>query len=415
MEKFKTISYTRLVVAAIIAGLLLTADYFCCNLSYPLFDSSSRLLLHTYLYDHDKGEESDDDLVAVNVAYDMTLAETYNEFGEPIGFTPITDREKLTRFLKIASQADYRYIFVDVNFPYDLTTSADSALFSQINNMPNIVVSAHRYNAEGDDEFECHPALSPDKLAYADYRLIKGNSFSRYEFLQDGKESVALRMYRDLNQGAIDDRIFGYTDHGRLCYNTQFITLPKRILLSEKETGEIRYPYLTGHFFARHSDEELARMLDGKVIVIGDYDNDMHDTLIGPVPGSMLSYYAYKSLADGKHRVNWWLQMFMFCLYMGLGYWILSATAVSEARWSNRRRQTFTTNIFLYFMGTGVFLGAVDMMIYFIFADSYIIIIPTIVFTLLSTRRRIHYLVLLLNRKFRNVRRGEDTQLIIQS
>ncbi|MDE6370947.1 MAG: CHASE2 domain-containing protein [Duncaniella sp.] len=415
----KVVSARRFVVAAMIAAMLLAVDYFCNNLTFPIFDTSSRLLVHSYLYDHDKGEASDSDLVAVNVAYDKTLADAYNEFDEQIGYIPVTDREKLARFLKIASQADYRYIFIDVSFPYDISTPADSSLFAQINSMNNVVVSVHRDDMSQDDEEEVekfaarNPDLSADKMAYADYRLIKGNAFSKYEFLQDGHESVALRMYRDLDGGTIKEGLVGYTDNGRPCYNMQFITLPKRILLSEKMDGEIRYPYLTGHFFARHTDEELAGMLNGKIIVIGDYENDMHDTLIGPVPGPMLSYYAYRSLADGRHLVNWWLQLFMFCLYTALGYWTLSATSVSEARWSNRRGRTLATVMVMYFMGTGVILGAVDLVIYFLFADSYTIIIPTIVFTLLSARRRMRYMAIIVKRRLTGARKAKSETLPI--
>lgn len=412
----KVVSARRFVVAAVIAVALLAVDYFCNNLTYPIFDTSSRLLVHSYLYDHDKGEASDSDLVAVNMAYDKALADAYNEYDEHIGYTPVTDREKLARFLRVASQADYRYIFIDVNFPYDVSTPADSALFALINSMENVVVSVHRDDMAGDDGDEDEftgrdPDLSADKIAYADYRLIKGNGFSNYEFLQDGHESVALRMYRDLDGGSIKEGVLGYSDNGRLCYNMQFITLPKRLLLPEKEDGEIRYPYLTGHFFARHTDEELAGMLNDKIIVIGDYENDMHDTLIGPVPGPMLSYYAYRSLADGNHLVNWWLQIFMFCLYTVLGYWTLSATSVSEARWSNRHGRTLAAMMLMYFMGTGVILGAVDLVIYYLFADSYTIILPTIVFTLLSARRRVRYMAIVMMRKLAGGRKAKAEEL----
>lgn len=392
IASMKRVSTKSLVASVCIAVFLVVADYYVSNMTYPLFDTSSRLDLWSYIYDHDKGEESDSDFVAVNVAYDKQLAETYDEYDRLIGYTPIVDRAKLLRFLQIASKSDYRYIFLDIRFEKGLDTENDSALFALINSMPRIVVSTHRQS----DDFECNPALAPEKTAYADYRIKRGNPFSRYEYLQDGNESVALRLYRDLNNGSIEAKPHYFTENGSLCYNMQFISIPKRVLLPEKESGEIRYPYLGVHFLDCYTDEELADLLDNRIVLVGDFDNDVHDALIGSVPGPTLSFYAYKALLEGKHKVNYWLQAFLFVPYVFISYRLINKKQNSEDEAASKY---LVPRIIGFFLQTGVILWILDAIMYFVFALSFAILIPTTVFTILAYKNAFVYWYKMLTNK----------------
>lgn len=383
--RIKRVSARCLAVSACIAAFLVIADYYVSNMTYPFFDTSSRLDLWSYIYDHDKGEASDSDFVAVNVAYDKQLAPTYDEYDRFIGYTPITDREKLLRFLQIASQADYRYIFVDVNFEVGLDTENDSALFSLINSLPRIVVSTHRASKGFAGST---PLLLPEKTAYADFRVKRGNPFSRYEYLQDGNESVALRLYRDINDGSLEEKSLCYSDKGSLSYNMQFISIPKRVLLPEKASGEIRYPYLGAQLLAYYTDEELAAKLADRIVIIGDFDNDVHDALVGSVPGPVLSFYAYRALVEGKHKVNYWLQIFLFLLYTLISYHLISKDAKSE---NCDRPKHLVAKMMGFFLQTGVVLWVLDALMYFVFALSFTILIPTAVFTLLAYKNAFVY------------------------
>ncbi|MDE5632281.1 MAG: hypothetical protein K2I54_05670, partial [Muribaculaceae bacterium] len=197
--------------AIIIAMLLVVADYIMSNASYPLLDSSDSLAPYAYLLDPEDGP--DDEIVCVNVAYDKELTTVRDEFGDSLGSVAITNRSTLLRFLDLASNSAYRYIFLDIRFEDGLETENDSALFARIKSMPRLVFSTHR----GLEDDISDPALRA-KSAYADYRHKRLSGFSRYEFIQDGQESVALRMYRELDGGEIHSCPLGYADKGRLCH-----------------------------------------------------------------------------------------------------------------------------------------------------------------------------------------------------
>lgn len=64
--------------------------------------------------------------------------------------------------------------------------------------MNNLVFSNHR------DIEPLVPESLESKSAFADYRGNFKDGFSRYEFIQDGHESVALRLFHDLDSGKME-------------------------------------------------------------------------------------------------------------------------------------------------------------------------------------------------------------------
>ena len=84
------------------------------------------------------------DALFVNVAYDKQLIERHDDYGMTVGNVDITDRTKLKSFLETLQRTDgYKYVFLDVRFEKGFDSPEDSALFSLIKNMRNIVVATH--------------------------------------------------------------------------------------------------------------------------------------------------------------------------------------------------------------------------------------------------------------------------------
>lgn len=369
----------RLIVSAILAALIIIADYFIGNLSYPIFDSSSDLGLQAYLHDF---KDNEDDFFAVNTAFDKSLAVAIDEYGDSCGYIPVTDRQLLTKFLNVADKSDYKYIFLDIRFDRQFSTPFDSVLFRKISNMPRIAFSRHR----GDkDELEDSEVIS--KGAFSDFRTTRTNGFSRYEFLQDGQKSVALKMYEDIDCKSIFPTWWGgYRDNdGWICRNMQFVPFPKKIL-SEYDPDDmdaIRYPLMGSQHLGKHTEEELIRMMNGKVILIGDFNNDMHDTYIGEVPGPLLSYYAWRVLQRGNHRVNLWLQLFLFIFYT------VSINLILRQPDKAIKANPLVV-MALSLLGWSAALWVLKSIIYWIFGLSFLVIIPSIIFSAITTLKEFH-------------------------
>ena len=303
-----------------VAVAIVLLSYFVANIPYPLLDSWMPFSFVELTGRHLSASYPEDSVLCVNVAYDKQLADAYSKAGFKLGHSDVTDRGKLLRFLQIAKQADYRYIFLDVRFPEGLKTENDEDLFSLIEGMPRLVLSNH--SSYGGYSIADSSLLS--KSALADYRMTAFTGFTRYQYLQHGQESVALRMYRDMDGG--DIRKFGpfYFSGGWPCRNSQFVRIPKFVMEQEREDYTLRYPYLGAHYLDWNTDEELARSLKGKIILIGDFDEDLHQTYVGDVPGAMLSFLGWWELHTSRHIVPVWLIITLLILYSLIVFLLLT-------------------------------------------------------------------------------------------
>jgi len=391
--------FRRWGVSLSIALLLLLADYLLENMTFPILDESESLEFAVYIKDRlrfrpdeemtsvdewirsNGGPDKEDSLFCVNVGVDKQLLPVTDEFGDTIGRTVVTDRNALLRFLEIARNSRYRYIFIDIRFEKGLTSDVDSALFSTISSMRNVSVSAHR-QSEG---FEVADTVLRNKLVMSDYRFLASSGFSRYEYIQDGAESAGLRMYRELQGKTVRKNGLIYSSDGSLCHNMQFLQFSPSDMSGVKNTGEIRFPYLSAQVMGMHSDEELRGMLDGKIILIGDFDNDRHHTYAGEVPGPLFAYKAYQALTAGEHKVKWEVEIFLFVLYVIICYILLNSVDPLKHIPVVKRIKAPMLKLLITLAGWGMVLTIVKYTLYLFYGVSMETLLPSVVFSLIST------------------------------
>lgn len=271
-----------------------------------------------------------DSILFVNVCYDKMLT-PYEENEVPVGNMVITDREKLLQFLTIAKKANnYRYIFMDVFFEEGMETEYDSALFHTITSMDRIVIPKHK------GVNMCDTTLY-QKAANADYATTwQALTFSRYQYIHDEDESVALKIYQDRFGSDIKKHMGGlwYTDNGRLCQNSATLLLPVRItgsLLDEEgQVRERNYIYLSADLLDLDEVMPVSEQIDDKLIVIGDFKSDVHSTFLGMQPGSSILFNGYIALSQGAHLVNWLYMGILFVIYIIIGLFYLSGHSFSS-------------------------------------------------------------------------------------
>lgn len=265
-----------------------------------------------------------DSVLFINVCYDKALV-PYEENEVPVGNTIITDREKLLQFLTKAKEANnYRYIFLDVFFEEGMETEYDSALFSTITSMDRIVIPNHKGVNMCD-------SILYQKASNADYATTwQALTFSRYQYIHDEDESVALKIYQDRFGSTIERHMGGlyYTDQGRLCQNSATLLLPIRItgsLLDEEgQVRERNYIYLSADLLDLDEVMPVSEQIYDKLIVIGDFKSDVHSTFLGSQPGSSILFNGYIALSQGAHLVNWLYMGILFVIYIIIGLFYLS-------------------------------------------------------------------------------------------
>lgn len=246
----------------------------------------------------------------VNIGYDREMVTALDEFGIPAGERPVVSRGRLAQFLQMIDGADYKSVIVDVQFFKADAGEADSTLFATINGMPRVLVSA---NADEDAE----DAIMPEKLASSEYNtsFSEGN-FVKYRYDHGDVRDMALATYNLRNSR--DVKLSGYfpADGGRLASGTLALRLPFRIEAGYDAEGEKTYYNLGADLLDVYSREDLAELVAGKTVVIGDYSGgDDHDTYTGTVSGPVILINAVIALEQQRHLINWWWMGLFFVVY----------------------------------------------------------------------------------------------------
>ncbi len=254
------------------------------------------------------------DVLFVNVAYDKQLVNVKNSIGEPVGELDITDRTKLLSFLRmLKATRKYKYIFLDVRFEEGFNVpKVDSLLFAEIDSMKKIVVASHSDIKLVDSE------QLRKKTAISDFSsTIVATNFTKYRYTyEEDTMSMSLYAYNELTGKTIEQRLrFFYTCDGKLCYNSLFINFPIESFEEYDENWHKRYYNLGTDILKEASIKDISTLTKDKYIVIGDMIEDSHDTYSGKRPGSVITFYAFKALMEGKHFVNFWILLFMAVIY----------------------------------------------------------------------------------------------------
>ena len=302
---------SRKFINAFVSGfILLIVNYEMSNL--PLFTGENMNTLSILQWIKEivlsKSVDSDlDEAIFVNTSHDKMLTDVYN--GQRcIGNTDISDRWKLYSLLSSIDSLPYKYIILDIRFEDGVSTEADSALFHQISEMDNIVVASHK-------NIHIADSVLSGKSAIADfYSTIVSTNFSHYQYLTSGHLSMPAFAYKELSNDSIVE-YFGFsTSKGQLCHKSLFLQFGTEKFNYLKENGDFRY-YNIGSDILNNTYFDLYNAIKGKVVVIGNFEEDTHDTYAGKKPGSLIVYRALSTLLRGGHILPFWYLFAQFVLY----------------------------------------------------------------------------------------------------
>ena len=365
----------RLLMSLLIVMLMQVADYFITNFSYPLLDSIDTIMIYDYF--NKSGDAPDSDIYYANVGLDKKLIPVKDEFDDVIGKTAITDRKLLSEYLKLIREAGYKYIFLDIRFEEGTESEDDSLLFATIADTERLSFSLHK------DIGSIVPDSLIHKGAYSDYAGNFRDGFIRYELLQNNHESSAWRLYSALDGGHdMTRKGLSYSDNGHLAYNMVFPSFYRNDTEHEGEMGREKYHYL-GFELSRDSNELIEGAKD-RIVVIGDFENDKHQTYMGEVPGPILTVRTYQALKKGVHRFSWICFGIMSVLYFCILYILLGKYDLNYKICKKLKIKSKGLIFVMSFIGWGFLLAAVKLTLYAVFGIVFVAWLPALVFSAVS-------------------------------
>lgn len=235
-----------------------------------------------------------------------------------IGNVPVPSRKKLYALLSyLKTKNDYRYILLDVCLAKAETQPSDSTLHSLIASMDRIVIPLPTKK----DGAIADSILLYNKAALAQYtKSFFESDVTKTTYQEDGHKSIALKMYEDLWGHTILEHLGGlyYSDHG-LARNSLFQTYhlsPGSSYANKMNLSQVLAENNNDSIAENFNDEEIK----DKYILIGDFEQDVHNTFRGEVSGTELMFNSYISLIKGDHRVSFWLFLWLFVVFTILAY-----------------------------------------------------------------------------------------------
>lgn len=386
------VTWKHVAGSAIVSLMILLMSYVICNTSIPLPDEMV-VLQGWDKFKSINGFNKDsipDDVLLVNVTYDKQLVD-YKKDGIPLGQYAITDRKKLFDFLRLAQTANnYKYIMLDVIFEKGIESPYDSALFSQIASMERIVIPMH-------NDAPLQDTILYRKAANADYTVTwLDTDFARFKYLWNDLPSMPLKMYQDLDGKTILRHGFLYTSNCWLCQNGITLQLPIRVFCdTDTEEDKIRYNVLQlgADLLACDTITPIANEIKDRIVVIGDFYNDTHDTYVGPQPGSIICLNAYYALQRGDHILLGWLGLrLIFYIFVAIVYFVMVLLYLTGFSLSSLTEKPLFRAI-ISFGSIGLLYWGMAIVGYIFFDTVYNLWIPITAFSVLSFIIYIHSLM----------------------
>lgn len=248
------------------------------------------------------------DFIFINVAYDKALIPLEDGLGNEV----ITDREKLAKLFQVIKkhQTEIKYTVCDI-FLQGYSDS-DSLFQASVSGINNIVFPTH-FDANGNIE-----KLNLDvPEAIADYK-VANSSFMKFKLFQsDSLPTLPVLLYEKINHRKFKYANGMYWDNNQASHNSLIIDYQIRPheIFEEKE-----YPVVTLSELLLLPEEAIFNeFLKNRMVFIGDFNTDVHETVYGATPGTLILLNIYLTLKDGQHIISiWWI------VYLFIGYFLFS-------------------------------------------------------------------------------------------
>lgn len=310
------IKKTALILSHSVALLLLHLIYFNLNWSLPLEYELMMMLNKTESFIGGHGKFEKEDYLFINTAYDQVLITAETEYQDS-GAVAITDRHMLTElFEKMAEFGnEHQYILCDIFF--DQPSSADSLLNISIERATRII-SPTEYDKE--KKMLIHPVINI-QAAQADYITYEGLvSKVRLYVSESRSKTLPLVMYEDRNSVKVKATPVG------LFYNRSYIprsVYPRYFFdMASMKQHEMRLKQVVD-ILKLNGKSFYESAIKGKIIIIGNFSADIHNTFVGPMPGSLVLFNTYLTLQAGYHMLGVGWLLFALAAFAGLSYYEL--------------------------------------------------------------------------------------------
>lgn len=324
----------RNIFISLFSALVISLGYIAIeNQPSPLLDDMD--FFTKYYISHDTTLAKIDSALFIDVAFDKSSV-SYKPYSDSVP-SFIVDRKKLLDFLRLIERVDtHKGIFLDITFDKRKKTPYDDSLRIQIMSMHHngkcaYVVKPDDEDTDVDFDTEYEPVAVQNY-----YMMTKPNlGYVRHIYKKDKPNALgALSLYNYINRESpiIPQHVLGNIYvcegdffHGGIFRNNPILKIPmptfdkyfRHYFLYEFMDLPKNYSQTNLDIF------NINKIIEGKVLFVGDFISDIHSTYAGEMSGSYLTYNAYSALNTHKHVLTWFFLLVMFIIYFLVSLFIM--------------------------------------------------------------------------------------------
>lgn len=306
----------------------------------------------------DNDKPKPEEYLFINVSKDKTIVE------EEEGFRHVmVDRKRLAQlFQTLNRHKAHKFVMCDILF--DVPSPDDAQLQNEISLLDNVLIANVSEKKNKQLQFKKLAIKAPQGLV--EYRTTPDGAFYKYQ-IADGQnlKSLPLLMYERLHKAKFyySDYFLYFMDNA-LSLNAMVVDFKVR----NYDLQTFKYPFQELNdlniLLAEDDPEVIDLFIRDKILVIGNFNDDVVETSFGNISGSLLLLNVYLDLLDGENKITIW-----FILWLALIYGLISYNLTYQILPS--RPESYITRFrearFARWFGHFIILSFLSIMSYVIF------------------------------------------------
>ncbi|MEP7106989.1 MAG: CHASE2 domain-containing protein [Ferruginibacter sp.] len=346
------------------------------------------------------------EFVFINTGKDLALVEDTIEYGN----VAVSDREKIYRFISYLNSLNEKPLFnvIDIQFyfPFTKDLQVDSLLQAELAKNDNTLIPILKMPG-GDYKAPLYKA----RYAYSNYRTF-GPVFNKFRVMnEDEIPSIPRILHQSISKAVYRDHFFFPTCNGRPCLSAlwpdyylrdrdirgvNYETDGQRIKKNDPRPaqGNIKTQYYNiGEilFDLDAGKEKYNKFFGDKIVIIGNFEDDIHVTPVGKMAGPVLLANIYLSLLNGEHIISYWLVVVLI-----LAFSVLSYIALFRKMPEIKLKFDFLFSSFVnkFIKGYISYFGCMfllSLLVLLIFNNQVALFLPSLIFTGIEYMRQKKY------------------------
>jgi len=261
----------------------------------------------------DRHKPAPDELIFIDVSKSRYLVPLNEDSTEN---DVVANRKYLTELFNFlaTNNSQVKYVLCDVNF--NIPTPDDSAFIQSVSGLQDKFLSIDAYTNTNDNLIKNVICV---RSATASVYLQKNTVYKIPFFGNYGEPLVPFKMYTDLDKGNVRKNfLFTWFSGKGIAFNSQINDYPLR---SSDFTNEKYVKIGLGELVSvmKLSPQFFSGYLKNRYLLIGDFENDRHNTYLNNQPGTLILFNAYLHLHLNRQLLPVW---YLIILYIFL-YWIV--------------------------------------------------------------------------------------------